>query len=192
MRIKALKRIYNVITTVTTVLVILLAVLLVGVRLFGIKPYTVLSGSMEPTYHVGSLVYVKDVDPYSMKLRDPVTYSISGTVVTHRIVEVLDEGTPNVRYRTQGDANETPDGEPLRPENIIGKPIFSIPLLGYLANLIQNPPGTYYAIIICAALLVLAFIPDSIFKNDKDDAPLAESATPSPDEVSDENTKAKN
>lgn len=189
--IKALKRIYNVITTVATVLVILLAVLLVGVRLFGIKPYTVLSGSMEPTYHVGSLVYVKDVDPYTMKLRDPVTYTISGTVVTHRIVEVLDEGTPNVRYRTQGDANETPDGEPLRPENIIGKPIFSIPLLGYLANLIQNPPGTYYAIIICAALLVLAFIPDSIFKTENE-AHAQETAAPTPDEASDENTENKN
>lgn len=172
-------------------LVILLAVLLVGVRLFGIKPYTVLSGSMEPTYHVGSLVYVKDVDPYTMKLRDPVTYTISGTVVTHRIVEVLDEGTPNVRYRTQGDANETPDGEPLRPENIIGKPIFSIPLLGYLANLIQNPPGTYYAIIICAALLVLAFIPDSIFKTENE-AHAQETIAPTPDEASDENTENKN
>ena len=52
------KKIWNVVSTVLVAAVVLLAVLLVGVRLFGLQVYTVLSGSMEPAYPVGSLIYV--------------------------------------------------------------------------------------------------------------------------------------
>ena len=56
---KAFRKIWNIATTVVVVLVVLAAILLVGVRFVGYRVYTVLSGSMEPTYHVGSLIYVK-------------------------------------------------------------------------------------------------------------------------------------
>lgn len=46
------------------VLKILLAPVMLGLQVF-----TVLSGSMEPTYHTGSLIYVKKVDPYTIKER---------------------------------------------------------------------------------------------------------------------------
>ena len=35
---------------------------LVGFRLIGLKGFVVLSGSMEPTYHTGSVIYVKSAD----------------------------------------------------------------------------------------------------------------------------------
>ena len=57
------KKVWNTVSTVLVVLVVLLAVALVGVRLVGLNTYVVLSGSMEPTYHTGSLLYVKSVDP---------------------------------------------------------------------------------------------------------------------------------
>ena len=59
---QSFKKIWNVISTVLVVLVVLLAVALVGVRLVGIKTYAVISGSMEPTYPTGSLLYVKSVN----------------------------------------------------------------------------------------------------------------------------------
>ena len=58
------RKIWNIVSTIIVALVVLLAVLLVGVRLVGIQVFTVLSGSMEPTYHTGSVIYVKKVDPY--------------------------------------------------------------------------------------------------------------------------------
>ena len=54
-----IQKIWNGVSTVLVAGVVLLAVLLVGVRLFGLQVYTVLSGSMEPAYPVGSLIYVK-------------------------------------------------------------------------------------------------------------------------------------
>ena len=59
---KTVKKIWNIVTSVIVALVILLAIALVGVRLVGLQVFAVLSGSMEPTYHTGSLIYVKAVD----------------------------------------------------------------------------------------------------------------------------------
>ena len=56
---KSIKKIWNIISIVIVVVVVALAVLLVGVRVIGFDTYAVLSGSMEPTYHTGSLIYVK-------------------------------------------------------------------------------------------------------------------------------------
>ena len=153
---KTMKSLWNALTTLLVTVVVLLAVALVGVRLVGLQPYMVLSGSMEPTYHVGSLVYVKKVDYKQLQVGDPITYMISqDTVVTHRIIEVLvDEEDPNtLRYFTKGDANDAPDGTSVHYKNIIGKPVFSLPYLGYVSNFIQHPPGTYIAISAGAILM---------------------------------------
>ena len=157
-----LRKIWNAVSTALVVLVVILALLLVGARLVGLQVFTVLSGSMEPTYHVGSLVFVKKADPSEVKAGDPITYLIAEKqVVTHRCVEVLpDEEDPSVlRFRTKGDANNVEDGTLVHENNLIGKPVFSVPLLGFAANYIQHPPGTYVAIAIAALIVLLAFWP---------------------------------
>ena len=164
------KKLWNVLSTVLVVGVVLLAVLLVGVRVVGLTPFVVLSGSMEPTYHTGSLIYVKKVDPFALEAGQVITYMVNeDTVVTHRMVGIVpDEEDPSViRFRTKGDANEAEDGSLVHYKNVIGTPIFSIPYLGYIADYIQHPPGMYIAISAGAVLLLLVFIPD-IFADDKD------------------------
>ena len=164
-----IKKIWNAVTTVLVILIVILAVLLVGVRLVGFRVFTVLSGSMEPTYHVGSLIYVKDVDYRQLEAGDVITFMLDeNTVATHRIIQVVpDEDEPEVlRYATQGDANDAPDGTLVHYKNVIGTPVFTIPQLGYVANYIQNPPGTYIAISGAAILLLLMFLPD-LFSDDE-------------------------
>ena len=168
---KTIKKIWNWVSGILVALVVLLAVALAGVRIIGLHPFVVLSGSMEPEYHVGSLIYVKSVDYKTLQVGDDITYMVSeDTVVTHRIIEVLvDEEDPNtLRYFTQGIANDVPDGTSVHYKNIIGKPVFSIPYLGYVSNYIQNPPGTYIAISAGAILILLVFLPDLIEEDDKE------------------------
>ncbi len=163
------KKIWNIFTTILVTIVLLLAVALVGVRVVGLQVFTVLSGSMEPTYHTGSLIYVKKVDHTELRDGDVITFMLDEeTVATHRIVGVVpDEEDPTIlRYRTKGDANEAEDGSLVHYLNVIGTPIFTIPYLGYLANFIQNPPGTYIAISAGAVLLMLVFLPDLLFADD--------------------------
>ena len=167
---KSLKKIWNVISTVLVALVVILALLLVGARLVGLQVFTVLSGSMEPTYHTGSLIYVKEVDPYTITEGQPITFMLDeNTVATHRVVGIVtDEEDPAViRFRTKGDANEAEDGGLVHYKNVIGTPIFTIPCLGYIADYIQHPPGMYIALAAGAVLLLLVFIPD-IFADEKE------------------------
>lgn len=162
------KRIWNTFTSLLVVIVISVALLLAGVRLVGLQPYTVLSGSMEPTYHVGSMIYVRKVNYTSLKVGDSITFLLDeNTVATHRIIEIIpDAEDPTVlRFRTKGDANSTDDGDlGVHCRNVIGKPVFSIPYLGYVAEYIQNKPGKYVTICACCILVILVFLPDLFAK----------------------------
>lgn len=159
-----LKKVWNFISTIVVVLVVIFAVLLIGVRLFGVQVYSVISGSMEPEYPVGSLIYVKDINPSEIEVNDVITYVLpSETPSTHRVVRIDEE---NQLFYTKGDANETEDGAPVHFKNLIGTPVFKIPYLGYVAYYIQHPPGMYIAIAAGAVLLILVFLPD-LFKKDK-------------------------
>lgn len=166
---KTITKIWNLITSLLVTVVIILALLLAGVRLIGFQVFTVLSGSMEPVYHTGSLIYVKDVDYRDLGEGDVITFMLNeDTVATHRIVGVVpDEEDPSViRYRTKGDANDAEDGSLVHYKNVIGSPVFTIPKLGYVANYIQNPPGTYIAMSGGAILMILVFLPDLLSSDD--------------------------
>lgn len=169
---KSLKKIWNVISTILVALVVILALLLVGARVVGLQVFTVLSGSMEPTYHTGSLIYVKKVDPYTIEEGQPITFMLDeDTIATHRVVGIVpDEEDPTViRFRTKGDANDAEDGSLVHYKNVIGTPIFSISYLGYIADYIQHPPGMYIAISAGAVLLLLVFLPDVFADDGKDE-----------------------
>ncbi len=165
------KKVWNGMTTVLVLMVAILAVLLVGTRFIGLMPFTVLSGSMEPVYSAGDLIYVKEVDPFELEEGTIITFMLSeDTIATHRIVEVVPDAEDDtvVRFKTKGDANESEDGGLVHYKNVIGAPIFSVPKLGYVANFIQEPPGTYVAIAAGALILALVFIPD-LFGDDEDE-----------------------
>ncbi len=191
------KKFWDFFTTLLVVIVVILAIALAGVRLVGFQVFSVLSGSMEPTYHVGSLIYVKNVDYTELqgctKLAegetvpqgaasfesggqvyladgDVITFMLDeNTVATHRVVEVVpdDENPEVLRYRTKGDANNAVDGGLVHYKNVIGSPVFTIPQLGYLANYVQNPPGMYVAISAGAVLMLLILLPD-LFGSDEE------------------------
>ena len=168
---------------------VVLAILLAGPRFVGLDVFTVLFGSMEPAYHTGSLIYVKDVDPHEIQPGQVITFMISeDTVATHRVVGVVpDEDEPGtIRFRTKGDANDVEDGSLVHYKNIIGTPVFTVPQLGYLAAFIQNPPGKYLAISAGAILLMLVFIPD-LFTKEEDEPKHRKNKKKDKEETSEEN-----
>ena len=137
---------------------------IVALKVAGFNLLTVLSGSMEPAYHVGSLIFVKNVDVNTLKENDVITFMADeDTIVTHRIYSVLnevgDDGSTTLKFRTKGDANTATDASLVDYRNVIGTPVLSIPYLGYLANFIQRPPGIYIALVFATVLVVFAFAP---------------------------------
>lgn len=163
---KKVKKIWDTVTTVLVILVVIFAIFLMGSRLMGLQVFNVISGSMEPTYSVGDLIYVKTVDPDAVKVGDPITFVLNEDLVvaTHRVVKVDSE---NRQFTTKGDANETEDAAPVHFNNLIGVPVFAIPLLGYVSAYIQSPPGMYVAIGLGIVLLAAVFLPDMLTKKNK-------------------------
>lgn len=173
---KTFKTVWNVVSTVLVVLIVLCAVFLMGSRIMGYQVYTVISGSMEPEYRVGDLLYVKKVDVNTIKAGDPITFILNEDLVvaTHRVVRVDSE---NQRFYTKGDANEIEDNDPVHFNNVIGVPQFSIPLLGYVSDYIQNPPGMYITIAAGVVLILLVFVPDLIGKKKGETSEVTASAS---------------
>ena len=166
---KGIKKVWNVFTSILVGAIVILAIALVGVRLFGLQVFTVLSGSMEPTYKTGSIIYVKKVDPFELKENNVITYMLDeDTLSTHRIVEVVpdSEDTSVVRFRTKGDANNDVDGKLVHYKNVVGTPVFTIPYLGYLLSYIQSPPGLYVALAFGCAVVLMVFLPELFAKDD--------------------------
>ena len=170
---KKVKKIWETVTTTLVILVVIFAIFLMGSRLVGLQVFNVISGSMEPTYSVGDLLYVKTVDPDSVKVGDPITFVLNEDLVvaTHRVVAVDRE---NRQFVTKGDANETEDANPVHFNNLVGVPVFAIPLLGYVSAYIQNPPGMYVAIALGVALLAVVFLPDLLSKKKEKEEPQEE------------------
>ena len=190
---KAFRRIWGIITTLVVIAVVVLAILLVGVRVVGLTPYAVLSGSMEPTYHVGSLIYVRKVAPEDVQIGDPITFVVNEDllVATHRVVDIAVEttGTETVKdeetgeettvevpldepayyYQTKGDANADVDGAPVYYKNLIGEPVFSVPYLGYLSSALQTKKGMILGVTAALVLLLLLFMPDMLRSVDDSD-----------------------
>lgn len=159
------KKIWDTVTTVLVVLVVIFAVFLMGSRLLGMQVFNVMSGSMEPTYSVGDLLYVKSVDPDSVRVGEPITFVLNEDlmVATHRVMKVDRE---NRQFITKGDANETEDAAPVHFNNLVGVPVFAIPLLGYVSAYIQSPPGMYVAMGLVIVLLAAVFLPDLLTKKE--------------------------
>lgn len=157
------KKIWNICTWIIVIIVALFAFAFAGVRLIGLTPYTVLSGSMEPAYKVGSLIYVKDVSASDIKIGDPISFKLenTSTVATHRVIDIDNE---NSFFYTKGDANSDADNAPVSFSSLIGKPVFTIPLLGYASSYIATRQGGITCIVVAVLLLLMISFPDIIDK----------------------------
>jgi len=177
-----IKRIWSIISSIIVAAIVVFAVFLMGSRLLGFRVFTVISGSMEPEYSVGDLIYVKEVDPATIKVNDVITFLLDEnlTVATHRVVEIDAE---KQHFYTKGDANKETDSKPVHFNNVIGVPKFSIPKLGYVSDFIQNPPGMYITIGGIVVLVILTFVPDLIGAGEKKEDEKEQETKENSDEI---------
>lgn len=100
---------------------------------FGYSLLEVVSGSMEPTIHVGDLILINTKDT-AYHVNDIVTFKdVNGDFVTHRIL--LIEGSEMV---TKGDNNNTEDSA-MSTKDIVGKYLFRIPNAGKVMASFKTP-----------------------------------------------------
>lgn len=162
---KVIKQFFNLLSYVVY-LIIIVVLLLVAPILLGNKPVMVLSGSMEPTYHVGSLIYYKAASFEEIQPGDAITFSAGeDSHVTHRVVE---KNEADQTFVTKGDNNEDKDSNPVPYANVEGKASkITIPYAGFFINFIKRPP----VIVALGGIILFSILLDYLFPDkpkDKD------------------------
>ncbi len=134
-----------------------LTILLALPGLFGIHPLLVQSGSMEPEYAVGSVIYVRQAELSRLSEGTVVTFCLPDgeTMVTHRIVRVDQEQD---EIYTKGDANELEDQTATPFSRIVGVPVLCVPWLGYLAGYFASAMGKVGIILLVVLVCLLSWM----------------------------------
>ena len=140
----------NKLINVVIIILIIIGVAFLALFVFGIRPYVVLSGSMEPKIGTGSVVFVNQNAAFSeLQKDDVITFRSGDMMVTHRVYEVQGD-----KIVTKGDANETPDLGYVTESSLVGKDVYAVPKLGFLVEFIQSWQGR----IISGAIVVLLIV----------------------------------
>ena len=148
--------------TRTICALLLICVAIIGVpRLFGVYEFNVLTGSMTPTYPPGTLVFVQEKDPASIRPGEVVSYIMDEelNIITHRVVS---NNYDDKTLTTRGDANVSNDA-PILYQNVVGVVGFAIPYVGGVVDyLVNDDQGRIFGIGMLVCVLAITFLAEGI------------------------------
>ena len=173
-----MKKAWNIIRVVLLWLIALVAIFMtvftvIAVRnfdrndraLFGYKMYIVNTDSMKKEFAAGDLIFVKEVDPNTLKEGDIITFISQskaswGETVTHKIKEktmVTTSTSEQMRpgFITYGTTTGEVDETPVTYPYVLGKYNFHIAGLGTFFNFVKTPAGYFVCIFIPFMLIIV-------------------------------------
>lgn len=143
-RLDRLRGISRVCTAIGIVLFAIVVVLALSVtvlpRVMGMQSYAIVSGSMEPNFPVGSLVYAEPVLGEELLPGDVAVFWRSGDVIVHRVEENDYEKRELI---TRGDANDGIDAHPAHYDNVVGRAVTQVPGIGYFVIALSSLAGKF-------------------------------------------------
>ena len=158
--------------TLIIVLVIVACVPLTVPRLLGYEIYEVVSGSMAPEIPVGSVIYVKHIEPEEIQEQEIIAFWKDAVPVTHRVLEnhkVVGE------FITKGDANEIEDFEPVPYDALIGRVEHHFPMVGSLLTVLASGMGKLYLLCFAACGVMFNILASRLSDSRREREILAES-----------------
>lgn len=140
-----MRKVINIFQTISILIGFTAIVLFIIPTIIGIKPFIVLSGSMENAVKTGSVAYINThVKAEDIKIGDIIAFSVGNTQVTHRVIGINKYSS----FITKGDANKNEDLAPVKFEDFKGKTIFSIPYLGKFMTMCKTRMGKFIIFLI--------------------------------------------
>ena len=138
------------------------------------------SHPFDRTLHIGDLIIVQGVNPADLNANYPnsdiIVFRKPGNpdeLIVHRIV-AINEVNGKLYFRTKGDGNgnkwpSTPqpveydpwedNGVPgVSEDNVVGKVIMRVPLVGNVVLLMRNPTGILVIIVLVILLVIVEFV----------------------------------
>lgn len=132
-----------------------LAIFLVAAWLMGWQLQAVLSGSMSPTYHVGSLLVVGAIDATDVTTGMPIVFEDPqhrGHLVVHRVVGIAPGDS--LQFITQGDANATRDPAAVPARMVRGRVLWQVSRLGSVMDWLQWPRSFLLLVVVPFVILL--------------------------------------
>ena len=139
---KVAQIIRNIVAIIAALILLMSGMFLV----IGYEPAIVMSGSMEPVFHTGSILLVDKNQKDDVGIGDAIAFTTGGKYIAHRIVKICDRG-----YITRGDANDSCDPWIVAYEDVKGKVVMSIPNIGYVCKALAGTAG----LIITASVIIV-------------------------------------
>jgi signal peptidase len=121
----------------------------------GYRPFTVLSGSMEPAIGTGDVVVDSSISPLDARVGDVVTFpdpENRSRLITHRLRQIRARGG-TVEMVTKGDANNTTEHWTVPGDGRIGRVEYRVPMAGYALAWVSGKQGKLLLIVLPAFLL---------------------------------------
>lgn len=129
--------------------------------IWGHKPLMVISGSMEPTLKIGSLLYYHKENVSDLNKNDILVFESKSHIISHRIVDITETG-----FIVKGDANRSIDFNEVKNNQVLGKGTnWCIPLLGFYADFIYTHK---YLLYISITILIIDMCNEHYQKKKKD------------------------
>lgn len=133
----------------------------------------VATGSMRPTLQKGDLIVVqgglngdeikaapKDADtPGDIIVFPGERVGMPGELIVHRAIRSNQDANGLWHFVTQGDANSVADPGDVKETEIVGKVVWSVPLLGWPNLFLQEPQWKLLIIILLSILIIIEFVP---------------------------------
>lgn len=143
---------------------VLLVLALVGLsatvvpRVMGMQSYAIVSGSMEPAYPTGSLVYTQPVEGEDLQPGDVAAFWRDQDVIVHRVDSV---DPAEKEFVAKGDANDDVDLRPVAFYDVLGRVVFAVPGAGCFLMALGSVTGKLllaWVVLMGAALCILGSV----------------------------------
>lgn len=141
------------------------------VSIFGYRMFTVITGSMEPVYSPGDVLFSKIAKTENLKIGDDVVYlgkvgTFENKIVTHRIIDIITK-EEKTEFLIKGVANSGVDPI-VQPDQILGKIVLKSQLMTMLTKFISHPIGFIIIFFVPIAYIAITTIYEKI-KGDDDE-----------------------
>lgn len=122
--------------------VISIGIIWFAVGVFPIYPSVIATGSMEPMIKPGDVILVNKVVDMeginNLKVDDVIQFKRDNILITHRIIVVRNYDGEGLGFKTKGDNNSSVDSEIVKPEDVKGTIVYTVPKIGWLTLLIKS------------------------------------------------------
>ena len=152
------------------------------VKVGGYSVFRVITGSMEPTISTGAVLLCKETMIEQIETDDIVCYrtkipEIYGSIVTHRVISVIESKDAAVYLETKGDANVSSDPYYVDASNLIGRVVWYSGTKNLINDVLSFLSGEigFLVCIVLPILVVSGMVMQSAVKNLQKDLALVKS-----------------